>query len=74
MQRKPSKHITYSPALLVLSKSSEETRYIHFDNHEDAIDSAIEWKKQGWGWAMHRIEIIPAGELCLPDVVQPDLL
>lgn len=52
----------YKSALLHLNKGDDD-RYMIFESHIDALETASRFKAQGWGWMLSAYETYPAGEL-----------
>ncbi len=55
-------------ALLHITKGDEE-RYMIFEDHNDAFESAYRYKSQGWGWVISAFDTFKSGEL--PDDLPP---
>lgn len=50
------------PAILILTKRGENTRYMFFESHIDAFDTAVAFASMGWRWEMVSPEMYTRGQ------------
>lgn len=50
------------PAILILSKRGERTRYLFFEDHNGAFDTAEAFTSKGWRYEMHLPEVYRADD------------
>jgi hypothetical protein len=50
------------PAMLILTKRGKRTRYLFFEDHNNAWDLGEAFRQSGWHWEMHVVEVYRQGE------------
>jgi len=49
------------PALLILTKGKKK-QHLFFYDHNDAVDTAVHFKSEGWSWSLKSVDVFQPGQ------------